>query len=89
MQIESVGEEVWANVSDGAVSHLVLAGQLCTSQAAKCGYEPDDAALWMLTEGDAPRPTSGRCAACLRNLVSLMTDEQVIELWDRLRSLKP
>jgi hypothetical protein len=62
MQIESAGEEVWANVSDGAVSHLVLAGQLLTTQAAKCGYDPDGDS-WMLTEGDAPRPTSGKWPA--------------------------
>jgi len=58
--------EVWANVSDGGRSHLILAEQLLTSQAAKCGYVPLDDDSWMWTEGDAPRPTSGKCIACQR-----------------------
>lgn len=65
--IRTVGDdEVWANVRDGGLSHLVLAEQLLTSQAAKCGYEPHDDAntSWMWTEGDAPRPTSGKCVKC-------------------------
>ena len=57
--------EVWANVRDGGLSHLVLAEQLLTSQAAKCGYDPGDFSAWMLTEGDAPRPTSGKCTSCV------------------------
>ena len=57
-------EEVWANVKDYELSHLILAPQLLTSQAAKCGFQPGDDEAWMWTEGDAPRPTSGHCKRC-------------------------
>jgi len=57
-------DEVWANVADGAVSHLVLPSQLLTSQAARCGYQPLETDEWMWTEGDAPRPTGGHCKRC-------------------------
>lgn len=59
-------DEVWANVRDGGLSHLVLVDQLLTSQAAKCGYDPGDFAAWMLTDGKSGRPSSGKCAACRR-----------------------
>lgn len=59
-------EEVWANVRDYGTAHLILTSQLLTSQAAKCGFEPDDGDDWMWTEGDAPRPASGNCRKCLR-----------------------
>ena len=57
-------EEVWANVCDYGTSHLILPSQLLTGQAAKCGFEPEDGADWMWTEGDAPRPSSGKCRRC-------------------------
>jgi hypothetical protein len=58
-------DEVWANTHDGGMSHLVLAEQLLTSQEAKCGFSPGGGS-WMWTEGDAPRPTMGKCAKCKR-----------------------
>lgn len=80
-------DETWANVADGATSHVVLVAQLLTDQRALCGYQPRDGHDWWRTVGEHARPTGGRCKRCLRKFKNASMRRVAVDHADVLKEL--